>query len=97
MGGNEDSKRKTERRTVVKKRGDSKEERAEQRRKSNERGKEKQRERENQRGTTEGERKKGRESHQHCPRHHQLIIFFFQQPLPFSITTASTAERQEHR
>jgi hypothetical protein len=45
-------------------------------------------ERENQRGTTEERIKEGREPHQHCQRHRQLIIFFVQQPLPFSITAA---------
>jgi hypothetical protein len=37
---------------------------------------------------TEERKKEGRVPHQHCQRHRQLIIFFVQQPLPFSNTTA---------
>jgi len=33
-----------------------------------------------------GEKKEGREPHQHCQRHLQLINYFLQQPLPLSIT-----------
>lgn len=56
-------------------------------------------ERENQRGTTEERLKEGREPHQHCQRHRQLIIFFVQQPLPFSITTAPAlhSEKEKNR
>ena len=59
------------------------------------RGKEK--ERENQRGTTEERIKEGREPHQHCQRHRQLIIFFVQQPLPFSITTAPALHNEKEK
>jgi len=51
--------------------------------------------RENQRGTTEERKKEGREPHQHCQRHRQLIIFFVQQPLPFSIITTPVLHNEK--
>jgi hypothetical protein len=44
---------------------------------------------------TEERKKEGRVPHQHCQRHRQLIIFFIQQPLPFSITTALALDNRK--